>query len=127
MGRDVIRGTLLIADKTFQTLEPAWRDNLCDQSCIPAGEYEAVFLAQSASGKYRNVYALQSVPGRSGILIHSGNVMNDTRGCILIGFSRGEQNGQPAVLDSRAALAELVQITGGENFVLTIQQYNETA
>lgn len=119
---DCVRGTLTIAGNSFHTLEPPWRDNQRDRSCIPAGTYEAVFLPQSDSGKFRNVYELQAVPERSDILIHSGNVVADTRGCLLIGLSRGIQEGQPAVLDSRVALAQLIQLTGGENFVLSIRE-----
>lgn len=117
---DVILGTLTIADRTYHVLERPWRNNQRNQSCIPTGVYEAVFLAQTDSGKFRNVYELQAVPDRSDILIHSGNVVDDTRGCLLIGLSRGHQDGKPAVLESRAALAELARLTGNENFVLTI-------
>lgn len=120
VSEDVIRGTLTIADRTFHILERPWRDNQCNESCIPSGVYAAKFLVQTNSGKYHNVYELQAVPGRSSILIHCGNVVDDTRGCLLIGLSRGHQDGKPAVLDSRAALAELTRITGGENFVLKI-------
>jgi hypothetical protein len=120
ISEDVIRGTLTIADRTYHVLERPWRNNQCNESCIPSGVYEAKFLAQTDSGKYRNVYELQAVPGRSGILIHSGNVVDDTRGCLLIGLARGNQDGKPAVLDSRAALAELARLTDGENFVLKI-------
>ena len=122
---EVIRGTLRIAGKTFHILERPWQDNRCDTSCIPSGEYRAVFLPQSDSGKHTHVYHLQAVPGRSGIFIHSGNVVDDTRGCLIIGLARGDQDGKPAVLDSRAALADLVRVTEGENFVLTILEHKD--
>lgn len=117
---DVIRGTLTVAGKTFQILERPWKNNLTNESCIPAGEYESVFLPQTPSGKFQNVYELQSVPGRSDILIHQGNVVEDSHGCLIIGRSRGELDGKPAVLDSRTALAELVDTLGQNPFLLKI-------
>ena len=117
---DVILGTLTIANKTFHILERPWKDNLCNESCIPAGEYEAIFLPQSTSGKHQNIYQLQSVPNRSDILIHTGNVVEHSRGCLIIGLSRGLVDAKPAVLDSRIALADLVEVAGKNNFLLTI-------
>lgn len=122
-----IRGTLVIDDRVFHVLERPWQKNQCNCSCIPAGCYQAMFLPETPSGKYRNVFELQAVPGRTGILIHSGNVVTDTQGCLIIGNLRGDQNGQPAVLESRAALAELVRITGEKDFVLTIEHCDELA
>ena len=117
---EVIRGTLAIADKTFHILERPWKNNLRNESCIPAGEYRVVFLPQSSSGKYQNIYQIESVPDRSDILIHVGNVVEHSRGCLLIGLQRGIQDGKPAVLDSLAALAELLEITGQDTFLLKI-------
>lgn len=48
---------------------------------------------------------LENVPWRTGIRVHSGNTIADTDGCVLVGQRRGTLHGQPAVLDSRAALA----------------------
>jgi hypothetical protein len=120
LGSDVTRGVLTIADKTFHILERPWKNNLANESCIPAGEYEAVFLPQSPSGKFQNIYELQSVPGRSDILIHQGNVVEHTHGCLIIGSRRGMLDGKPAVLDSRSALAELVDTLGQNTFLLKI-------
>jgi|GEM_PF-1624888 hypothetical protein len=117
---DVILGTLTIANKTFHVLERPWKDNLCNESCIPAGEYVASFLSQSSSGKHKNIYQLQAVPNRSNILIHTGNVVEHSRGCLIIGLHRGVHDGAPAVLESRSALTELVDIIGKNNFLLRI-------
>ena len=124
---DVIRGSLSFADKTFHVLERPWKANQRDESCIPAGDYEAVFLPQSSSGKYQNIYQLQSVPDRSDILIHAGNVVEHSRGCLLIGLRRGTQDGKPAVLDSLAALAELVELARRQNFLLRILDTQQLA
>lgn len=64
------------------TLELPWRDNNHDTSCIPVGRYRCTKYSGS---RFRDVFAVRDVPGRSGVLIHSGNSLNDTRGCILVG------------------------------------------
>ena len=50
---------------------------------IPEGTYELVFR-YSPSFRCKMWY-LKDVPGRSGIMIHSGNTLKDTNGCILVG------------------------------------------
>jgi hypothetical protein len=117
---DVIRGTLTIAGKIFHILERPWKNNQRNESCIPAGEYEAIFLPQSESGKHKNIYQLHPVPDRTDILIHAGNLVEHSRGCLIIGLNRGTVNGQPAVLDSQTALANLVDAAGQHNFLLKI-------
>lgn len=51
--------------------------------CIPIGEYlvNLVWSPKFKSYKPR----LEGVPHRSGILIHKGNSVKDTLGCILVG------------------------------------------
>lgn len=125
MVRDDIRsdytlGSFYLDGEHFHILERPWRNNTRNESCIPAGSYKAQFLPRSTSGKYRNVFWLKDVPGRSGILIHSGNLVNHTRGCLIIGKRRGTLAGKPAVLNSRTALLELAALTEREDFHLTI-------
>lgn len=115
-----IRGTLLIGGARFDILERPWAGNRRNESCIPAGTFRASFLARSASGKYRNVFWLQEIPGRSAILIHNGNTVDHSRGCLIIGKRRGTLAGKPAVLNSRTALGELGTLTGHKDFTLTI-------
>lgn len=115
-----VRGYLVVGGATFATLEPPWRHNVRNVSCIPAGEYEVVYLEKSASGKYRQVYHLQAIPARGGILIHQGNLVRHTQGCILIGKRKGKLAGQLAVLNSASAMRELRSIVGKEPFTLKI-------
>lgn len=103
-------------------------------SCIPAGEYVAKYLPVSASGKYRDVYHLQDVPGRSGVLIHAANFAGDKRkgfhsdllGCIAPArrISKltplGAKVSQTAGVDSRQAMQDLHEITGRKDFKLVI-------
>ena len=117
---DSIRGILAAGGKIFHIIERPWKNNKRNESCIPAGEYHTTFLPCSASGKYRQVYHLQAVPGRSGILIHNGNVVAHSRGCLIIGLRRGSLAGKPAVLNSRSALHQLFQMMGPEPFKLKV-------
>lgn len=88
-------------------MEPPWKDNKQNISCIPPGEYEFVFMPKSSSGRYRNCYHIKGVPGRSEILIHGGNTVANTRGCILPGKRIGRLAGEMAVLNSKSALSEI--------------------
>ena len=107
---------------TCYTAELPWLDNARGKSCIPEGTYGATYMARSASGKFRKVYHLHDVEGRSGILLHAGNFAGDedkgfeahSDGCILVGQLKGRLNGQQAVLASRAALKALVKQLGQE-------------
>ena len=115
-----IRSILFAKGKIFYTLERPWLNNAQNISCIPAGIYSVVFLKRSASGKYRNIYWVQNVSGRIGILEHNGNLVVHTKGCILIGKRRGTLLNQPAVLNSRTALSEFVNLMDEQPFNLHI-------
>ena len=112
-----------------RTLEPPDRDNAPNVSCIPEGEYPVAYLARSASGRYRDVYHVKDVEGRSGILIHAGNFGGDrscghrshTYGCILPGLRLGILAEQRAVLASRAALQRLHATTERADFALVVR------
>ena len=82
------------------TLEEPWRGNMRRVSCVPSGDYECV----KHNGSFKNVWRLLDVPNRTAVLIHSGNTLADTEGCILVGMSFGEIKGKPAVLQSQDAL-----------------------
>ena len=109
-------------------MELPWRDNQSNVSCIPAGRYQVSYLPRSASGKYRDVYHVQDVPNRSGILIHPGNFAGDRQmgyqtdswGCLLPATRFGVLGGQRAGLASRAALRKLHRLTHRKDFNLTI-------
>ncbi len=106
------------------------RANQPQRSCILPGVYPVEHLPRSASGRYRDVYWLPAVPGRSGILIHAGNFAgdqaqgwrSDSWGCLLPALRLGLLAGQRAGLASRAALARLHEATGRRSFRLEIQQ-----
>lgn len=104
-----ILGTLVFKGETMcYTLEEPWRNNAPadykgeTESCIPEGRY---YCVPHNSEKYKNVWRLEGVPNRSAILIHAGNTLKDTEGCILVGM-RPAPNG---VAESQVALTKLRQ------------------
>ena len=111
---ECVRGYLYVDGLCLATLEPPWKYNLPNVSCIPAGEYKLSYLERSASGKYRQVYHVQAVDERGGILIHKGNLPQHTRGCILVGTRKGTLAGRRAVVNSATALSQLREKTKKE-------------
>lgn len=92
-----------------KTLELPWRNNEKQTSCISAGKYKAV---KRSSEKYKDHFHLTDVPGRSMILIHSGNYHTHTLGCILVGSAHSDINadGHLDVVQSGPTLQKLNQI-----------------
>lgn len=124
------KGELMHGDKEVcKMLELPWLENERSVSCIPPGRYEVDYLARSASGKYKDVYHVRSVPGRTGILIHKGNwagnealgFKTDSDGCLLpcMGFTV-DDNRQAIGYDSKTALQSLHDITKRNGFILEI-------
>lgn len=121
-------GILLLDDHTsFCTGELPWRDNKNGISCIPEGKY---FCRWINSPKHGECYQVTAVPYRDFIEIHSANFMGDVSkgklsqllGCISLGKSIGQLNGQTAVLASKQAIAEFDANMGHEDFELTIMR-----
>ena len=73
----------LPGQRTLFTIEKPWRDNQPNISCIPEGTY----VVERYSGtKFKNVFQLKNVPGRSAILIHIANWAKEVQGCIGVGM-----------------------------------------
>ena len=106
--------------KVCYILEPKWRENRSNVSCIPTGEYTVDYMKRSASGKYKDVYHIQDVKNRFGILIHKGNTVNHTLGCLLPGVKVGTIGGAFAVLGSAQAMRKIHKVTNRESFKLNI-------
>jgi hypothetical protein len=98
------------------TCEDPWNENTRGESCIPKGVYK--FVPHNGQ-LYKNVWVALNVPNRTGILIHSGNTIKDTRGCLLVGNGFGTLDGMPGVLNSVQTLEKLRGILPPE-FILTI-------
>lgn len=75
-------------------------------TCIPFGRYKLILsYSPRFSSKY-NMWmpTLLDVPHFSGVLIHPGNTINDTHGCILVG--KNKQVGK--VLESKSTWYSLM-------------------
>lgn len=107
---------VLVHDKNVlcHTLELPWRYNAKNQSSIPAGEYPAF---KAHSDKFGRVIYVKSVPDREGILIHCGNTLKDTRGCILVGLDVD----QHFLVNSRKAMNRLLDSLP-DDFTLTVKE-----
>lgn len=108
--------------KICDTLEPTWRDfkggelKVPRKSAVPEGTYQVVVTKSKKFGKYLPL--LVGVPGFKGVRIHSGNTVNDTEGCILVGQNliKGK------VLLSRLTLEKLMRLIENEKRIfLTIK------
>ena len=109
---------LLVDNKTnliiqLQTLERPWIFNERKVSCIPTGTY---LVKRHISPKFGECFKVQDVKGRSDILIHSGNVVNDTLGCILVGLTSAsvDDSNTAMVYSSRKAMAVLLALIDKE-------------
>ena len=100
------------------TLEPYHMDNMKGISCIPAGVYA---VEHYSSEKYPDTFQIMNVANRDKILIHAGNIDNDTQGCIILGMSFGEfGNGDRGVLSSKEAMLRLRKVIGIERRIQLI-------
>jgi hypothetical protein len=111
---DCTLGTMVAKGKTFYTLERPWLENISDISCIPCGAYRCTFKNHEKLG---DVYIINDVPLRSGILIHVGNYVHESHGCILLGLGRDIE--KKTVVSSRLAIKQFVELMG-PSFTLAI-------
>lgn len=87
------------------SIEDAFRTTkIKGETCIPYGTYP---LGTRFSPRFSKTYNhdmiwVQNVPGFEFILIHWGNTISDTEGCLIIGDKIGIVNQKDAVLNSRA-------------------------
>lgn len=79
------------------TMEPPWKENQQNISCIPAGVY---ICKRVNSPKFGITFEITSVPNRHNVLFHWGNVVKDTHGCVVVAEKFGILKNEPAVLES---------------------------
>ena len=106
---------------TCKTLERPNLGNKPNVSCIPEGKYQVLWKFHLGTFGYR--YELQSVPGRSGILMHSGNYFTDSLGCILFGSTYQDINkdGVLDIINSRATEQAFEAFMQKKPFTLVIK------
>lgn len=135
---DMTLGALKTPDFRLATIERPWLQNpdgpggMVSESCVPDGPYQ---LIPHDSERFPDTYALiahylgvyyQGRPegqewGRTAILIHIGNRVEDVEGCIAVGMSHGRLEGERVVLRSRGAMDRLRELLGRENHQLRIR------
>jgi hypothetical protein len=132
-------GQLTAGAMTFATIERPWIEDtngpggMPRQSCVPRGVYaldrwdsarfpKSFILINPDLGVYRQPGDIPrgQAWGRSSILIHQGNRVQDVIGCIAVGMEQGQLQGEPAVLRSVPALLALVKMLGRSKHVLEI-------
>jgi hypothetical protein len=92
------------------TLELPWRANMPFVSCIPAGLYDCTKLVRPSNGEV--TFKITNVPGRSDILFHKANTIDDLKGCVGIGRMFGLLNGNQAVLMSKQGQERFMEMVG---------------
>lgn len=144
-------GYLLLPNLRVCTLEEPWspdpdgpggqkREIGKKESCVPDGLY---VLHPHNGAKFRDVWALENralgvwrspldIPkdakyGRSAILIHNGQSLENTLGCILVGMSLGFSSSGPYLTESQKALDAVRAILGGGSHILQIRPRAGTA
>jgi len=80
---DVYRGLPDGCPNTPSGMSCVCKEKVYGKTCIPAGRYRCSFPVSPKYGK--RMPKLNDVPHFLGILIHSGNTVDDTDGCILVG------------------------------------------
>ncbi len=113
-------GKLTAAGWSFwcYTVEKPWKDNTPYISCIPEGLYRVEVWD---SEKFPVSYILQDVPGRTYILLHPGNTVDDVVGCIAPGMKLGTLGELEAVLESWEAMEKLRELQGTDPFNLMVR------
>ena len=118
---DCCLGLLAIDRKAFcWTLELPFLDNQPSISCIPKGLYTC---RRYSSPSHPRVWQVCDVPMRSDVLIHAGNTVLDTSGCVLLGTIPGYLSHRRAVLQSRDMFEAFMSATqSDETLQLAIRE-----
>jgi len=112
-------GVLRVNKRVFcVTLEPPDLLNEKNESSIPAQQY---LCRRYSSEKHPDTYEVTDVPGRDYVLFHSGNTVDHTAGCILLGQHFGKLREKRGVLNSGQTFHNFMGLMGAANtFHLTI-------
>lgn len=102
------------------SLELPWKDNERNISCIPTGIYACEWNGHRSNNPS---FRVLDVYDRTGILIHSGNMVTHSQGCILLGTSfqkNFDKNPDFFIENSGESLNILYKIVGEEDFWLDL-------
>jgi len=119
--KDGTFGVLKINKEVFcVTLEPPDIENARNISSIPAQQY---VCRRVDSPRYGDTFEICDVPFRTNVLVHPGNQVIHTQGCVLLAQHFGKLRGDRAVLNSGNTFrAFLSRMTMHNTFHLTIKE-----
>ena len=79
------------------------RRKIYGQTCIPSGEYKVIL---NMSPRFKKILPrILDVKGFEGILMHAGNTVQDSSGCILL----GTKSSDGVLMNSRKAVDVLIK------------------
>ncbi len=103
------------------TLEPPDLENAKNISSIPAQQY---MMKRTDSPKYGDTFEICDVPGRDHVLMHPGNKVDETEGCILLAEHFGKLGEHRAVLNSGNTFRKVMEtLRPYESASLTIHEH----
>lgn len=112
------------------TVERPWVGNEPNRSCIPEGVYDlglrrsSPVVERTTGGEFREGWEVRDVTGRTYIMLHPGNTLRDTEGCICPGRHLGYITDVWAVTDSRVTFRRLMRELGQRgSWTLDIRLY----
>lgn len=114
-------GVLTICGQAFcVVLELPDRLNTANISNIPSGQY---VCKKTKSIKFGETFEIIDVVNRSMILFHKGNLVTDSRGCIILAQYFGKLHGKRAVLNSGKTFKSFMgMMEDVDKFYLTITE-----
>ena len=90
------------------------------KTAIPKGTYKVIIDMSPKYGK--EMLHILDVPGYSGIRIHSGNVAEDTEGCIIVGKTVGKDRVNSSVDAMKGLFPKIKQaLDNKEEVTITIK------
>lgn len=116
-------GKISVDGQTLYTVERPWINNMPAVSCIPEGTYKCKPRYYN-NGRY-DAIEVTNVPKRTYIMIHIGNTMLDSAGCILINSRLGFVHNLWAGVSSKIAFNTFMEHYN-KKFTLEIKQYKPT-
>lgn len=121
VGGEGTFGVLTLDGQAFcVTLELPWRGNVQGISSIPPGRYlcqrvKSEAIKRITDGEFTETFEITGVPGRFKILLHPGNLLSNSKGCVLVASSYGKLKGERAVLNSGATFRQLMTVLRNVN------------
>lgn len=93
------------------------RRKIYGQTCIPSGEYKVIL---NMSPRFKKILPrILDVKGFEGILMHAGNTVQDSSGCILL----GTKSSDGVLINSRKAVDALIEKIKDQKDITIIIEY----